>query len=304
VYIIADLAIPVNQNIVGFLRHFSAVLCGFFATFFSKIYYKTLLGICISICMEIKNWFIPTYKGMIAYLMFLHVVFLHFIINGEMWQWAVCFLIYYIKSVVGGTVTLHRLLTHRSFKAPKWFEYLGTLLAIPGTTVPVLYWVAIHRTHHRYSDTEKDPHSPLIFGYVPVQFRLTPTMPRLEYVPDILKSKFHMNMLEYHWLYTILVGVVIYFIDPYAVVYAYLAPSLILQHASSMVNTLTHSRLGYRNFETRDQSVNNFFVGYFHGGEGWHNNHHANASDPQFGKKWWEFDPGYHLIQLVRTDKT
>ena len=106
-----------------------------------------------------------------------------------------------------------------------------------------------------------------------------------------------------HWLYTILVGVAIYMIDPYAVVYAYLVPSLLLQHASSLTNSLTHSPSGYRNFDTRDQSSNNLLVGYLTGGEGWHNNHHAAAVDPQFGKKWWEFDPGYYLIQLVRTDK-
>ena len=252
--------------------------------------------------MKKKNWFVPSHNEMIAYSACLHVILVYFIFNSEAWQWAICLLVYYIKMVVG-TVTVHRLITHRSFKAPKWFEYIGTLIAIPGTTLPMLYWVAVHRAHHKYTDTKDDPHSPAVYGFWAVQFRLTPAIPKLSYAPEIVKSKFHMHMYYNHWLYTILVGVAVYMIDPYAVVYAYLVPSLLLQHASSLTNSLTHSPSGYRNFDTRDQSSNNLLVGYLTGGEGWHNNHHAAAADPQFGKKWWEFDPGYYLIQLVRTDK-
>ncbi len=82
-------------------------------------------------------------------------------------------------------------------------------------------------------------------------------------------------------------------------IYAYFVPTLFVWHAGSFINSVNHT-LGYKNFETKDNSKNNLVTGYLISGEGWHNNHHAKASDPQFGKRWWEFDLGWQIIKLVR----
>jgi stearoyl-CoA desaturase (Delta-9 desaturase) len=69
-------------------------------------------------------------------------------------------LITYVLSGLGTTVGFHRLLTHRSFTAPRWLELT---LAILGTTTaqgPVIMWVADHRKHHAFADEDGDPHSP------------------------------------------------------------------------------------------------------------------------------------------------
>jgi stearoyl-CoA desaturase (delta-9 desaturase) len=34
-------------------------------------------------------------------------------------------------------------------------------------------------------------------------------------------------------------------------------------------------------------------------GEGWHNNHHNDPTNSQFGEKWWEFDLGYWFIKRI-----
>jgi stearoyl-CoA desaturase (delta-9 desaturase) len=31
-------------------------------------------------------------------------------------------------------------------------------------------WVAVHRKHHAFTDTPRDPHSPVVLGYARVQF--------------------------------------------------------------------------------------------------------------------------------------
>jgi stearoyl-CoA desaturase (delta-9 desaturase) len=53
--------------------------------------------------------------------------------------------------------------------------------------------------------------------------------------------------------------------------------------------------IGYRNFETNDNSRNNVIFGYLGWGQGWHNNHHHDPKSFDFGTgvsgKWWEFDP-------------
>ena len=69
--------------------------------------------------------------------------------------------------------------------------------------------------------------------------------------------------------------------------------------AMGFVNTAchTHGLTTYQNHVTKDTSSNSYLaVGI---GE-WHNNHHAAATDPQFGKKWWEFDLAGLMIKLVK----
>jgi stearoyl-CoA desaturase (delta-9 desaturase) len=53
---------------------------------------------------------------------------------------------------------------------------------------------------------------------------------------------------------------------------------------------------GKREFETRDQSHNEWIVGLLAFGEGWHNNHHAFPRSAFHGLHWWQFDLSGYLI--------
>jgi stearoyl-CoA desaturase (delta-9 desaturase) len=59
---------------------------------------------------------------------------------------------------------------------------------------------------------------------------------------------------------------------------------------------------GYRNSETKDDSRNNAYLFPMILGEAWHNNHHAQASDWQFGKSKWEADLSAYIIRLVKVN--
>ncbi len=66
----------------------------------------------------------------------------------------------WVSGGVGVTLCYHRLLTHRSFKTPRWFEYLLTICGCLAWQGGPIEWVGIHRLHHKHSDTDHDPHSP------------------------------------------------------------------------------------------------------------------------------------------------
>src|ERR671910_742755 len=66
----------------------------------------------------------------------------------------------YVVTGLGVTVGFHRLLTHRSFQAPKPLEYIFAILGSMAVQGPVMSWVADHRKHHAHADEEGDPHSP------------------------------------------------------------------------------------------------------------------------------------------------
>src|SRR3954468_2312037 len=66
----------------------------------------------------------------------------------------------YVLTALGVTVGFHRMLTHRSFLAPKPVEYAFAALGSMAGQGPVAAWVAGHRKHHAHPDHEGDPHSP------------------------------------------------------------------------------------------------------------------------------------------------
>lgn len=90
-------------------------------------------------------------------------------------------------------------------------------------------------------------------------------------------------------------------VNPFALIYAYAVPATIMWTMGSSTNTLCHL-YGYENFKLSNHSKNNLLLGYFEFGEGWHNNHHSDPTNPYFGgRRWWEFDLGYFFIKLLRT---
>ncbi len=72
----------------------------------------------------------------------------------------------------------------------------------------------------------------------------------------------------------------------------------LMLHVTWFVNSATH-RFGYRNFDTKDDSSNVWWVALLSAGEGWHNNHHAQSNCAAHGRKWWEFDLTWQIIRAL-----
>ena len=70
-------------------------------------------------------------------------------------------------------------------------------------------------------------------------------------------------------------------------------------HITWAVNSVTHL-WGYRNYETGENSRNNWVVALLTNGEGWHNNHHQSQRSASHGHRWWEIDLTYWTILLLK----
>ena len=70
-------------------------------------------------------------------------------------------------------------------------------------------------------------------------------------------------------------------------------------HITWAVNSATHM-FGSRRFETRDDSRNTWWVAILSFGEGWHNNHHAHPTSARHGLAWYEFDPTWITLKVLR----
>jgi stearoyl-CoA desaturase (delta-9 desaturase) len=228
-----------------------------------------------------------------------HAGFIWQIFYGSIHAWLITVVVYFITSCFGMTMTYHRLLSHKSWNAPRWFEIFGTLCATYGLTGSSIGWVAIHREHHHYPDNEKDPHSPSYKGFFKVQWLSMFEKPNPKYAMHLIRDPFHSWIHRMYFIINICILTVLWTFSPWLCVSAYLAPAALLWNAGSFINTLTHM-IGYRNHDTSDDSTNIWWLGYFMWGEGWHNNHHNTPSNSRFGEKWWEIDIGHFFIRLVK----
>lgn len=214
-------------------------------------------------------------------------------------EYLISFIVYFFTGCIGVSITLHRYLSHKSFKTKDIFIKFGTLCASLGMIGSPLAWVAVHREHHHYSDTEKDPHSPSFKKFYKVQWLSMFETVNIRYIKDLFKDDFQVWVHNYYYLINIVYVSILFLIDPFAVVYAWLFPGFILWNMGSLVNTLNHL-YGSRPYKTKEKSTNHWLTGIFVFGEGWHNNHHNNPKNPRFGEKWYEIDLGYYIIKLFR----
>jgi stearoyl-CoA desaturase (delta-9 desaturase) len=72
----------------------------------------------------------------------------------------------------------------------------------------------------------------------------------------------------------------------------------LVHHVTWSVNSICHT-FGRREFDTTDQSRNQWVVGLLAMGEGWHNNHHAFPRSAFHGLHWWQIDFSAYVIMLL-----
>jgi len=231
------------------------------------------------------------------------------------WAGLITFCLFsWISGGLGVCLGYHRLLTHGSFQTFRWVRRLFGLLGTMAGEGPPITWVAVHRKHHRFSDQPGDPHSPHdgpwwshILWIFP-----RPKSPQWEnmmrtYARDLVKDPFFRMLDKTFLLWHIGLGAVLLTLGWCCwdlrtgislLVWGMFLRLTYVLHITWLVNSASHM-WGYRNYETKDDSRNLWWVGLLAFGEGWHNNHHAFPARAAHGHRWWEFDSTFLVIRAM-----
>ncbi len=226
-------------------------------------------------------------------------------------------LLSWVTGGLGVCLGYHRLLTHSSFET---YPIVRRLLALFGNMAgegPPIMWVAAHRKHHRFSDQDHDPHSPRDGAWWSHMLWMFPhygsqhwAQLYRQYTPDLLKDPF-LRLLDRTFLWWHLAfGIMLFGLGcaldhgslrtgASFVVYGMFLRLVWVLHVTWAVNSASHI-WGYRNYATRDNSRNLWWVGILAYGEGWHNNHHAFPRSAPHGHRWWEIDLTHWAIRAMQ----
>ncbi len=230
------------------------------------------------------------------------------------------FFVGYLLTGLGITLGYHRLLTHRSFETYTWVRGFWMIMGALAVQKSPIDWCSTHRKHHALSDKPGDPHSPHeyppglwngIKGFLHAHLgwllsgHIIKTDHR-KYVPDLCKDPlavFIHRTWEFVWF-------PLAYIIPTLIAFALTGTKegaflgflwggcvriFVVQHLAFSVNSICHM-FGSQDYQSSDQSRNNFWCGIFSSGEGFHNNHHAFPTSARHGLEWWQPDLAWYVI--------
>ncbi len=248
------------------------------------------------------KWYGPENYGKVVFLAIHAAVVAVFFVPVTWPAVALCVGCYYLR-IFGITAGFHRYFAHRAFKTSRVFQFCLGFLGCSAVQKGPLWWAANHRRHHKHSDRDDDPHSPVRHGlwWSHIGWVLSTKHDGMD--PDEIKdfSKYpELRALEFfHWVPGALMAYGCYLIAGWSgVVWGFIVSTVFLYHGTFLVNSVCHL-LGTRRYQTGDQSRNNWWVAILTMGEGWHNNHHHFMSSARLGWKWWEIDVGYYLLKIL-----
>lgn len=207
----------------------------------------------------------------------------------------------YLLTGFGITVGYHRFATHRSFQSGRVTKFILLALGSMAVEGSVLSWVATHWMHHRLADKPGDPHSPLeglYHAHIGWMFSDQKGVPERD-AKHLLHDKTAIFMSRTFVFWSVLGFVIPYLVDGWrGFLWGGLVRVFVTHHLTWSVNSICH-QFGRRTFATPDQSHNQWVVGVFGLGEGWHNNHHAFPESAFHGLRWYEIDLSGYVIRLL-----
>ncbi|KAI3968933.1 hypothetical protein MKW92_002068 [Papaver armeniacum] len=201
---------------------------------------------------------------------------------GALW---VALVLFWMTTHIGISLSYHRNLTHKSFKLTKPLEYLFAYFGLHAAQRDPMWWVSIHRHHHQFTDSDRDPHSPVEgfwFSHINWAFHHN-------YLYE--KKTYYFHLVGLAMLLSIAGGL------PY-LIWGMGVRMAFGHHCTFLVNSVCHT-WGEKPWKTNDLSKNNWVVGCIGFGEGWHNNHHAFEFSARLGLEWWQLDMPRFIIKLL-----
>jgi stearoyl-CoA desaturase (delta-9 desaturase) len=203
------------------------------------------------------------------------------------------------------TIYLHRSLSHRALTLSPRLQGVCRVLTWLLTGIRPRQWVAVHRKHHAFTDTERDPHSPIILGTARVQFANAYLYRKVardpvavaRYARDLPADRWDRILFDHAVIGLGLgIGTLVLVVGWQLALVASLVHGVYYLLGGGAVNAIGH-RWGRRPFDNR--ATNNQWLAWMVVGEGLHNNHHAATTSSRLSLAKREIDPGWWCIRIL-----
>ncbi|MEQ8767074.1 MAG: fatty acid desaturase [Planctomycetota bacterium] len=218
----------------------------------------------------------------------------------------VLFVLFYLLSGLGITAGYHRYYSHQSYRCHPIVQIFHLIFGAIALQQPVYDWARNHRLHHRYSDTDRDPHNIRRgFFWAHMGWVLFDHGYEGNYttVKDLSDNRLVQWQRRLYWPIFVLfaIGLPLFLGSLYgrpggALLWAGLLRIVLQSHATYAINSFAHT-FGRRPHSTRTEARDSLLLALVSHGEGYHNYHHRFASDYRNGHLWHHWDPTKWFIK-------
>ena len=224
------------------------------------------------------------------------------------WEPTLCVALFVTVGLAVGS-GYHRCFSHRAFTCPPAVEIAFLVLGAMALEYSALRWVRDHRDHHRFLDTDRDPHNigrGAAWAHLLWLFYREPAGTSFENVPDLLSNP--RVMWQHSWWHLLGFGLGLgvptligaFFGRPLGgLLWGGFLRIVLVHQATFCVNSLAHLR-GSRPYSLTHSARDNPVVAFLTLGEGYHNFHHTFPRDFRAGVRWYQWDPNKWLIRALR----
>lgn len=226
------------------------------------------------------------------------------------WQTFCLTVVFYALCGFGITAGYHRMFSHRAYKGPTFTWVLWACFGAASIQGSIRWWCRNHRTHHRYTDTDKDPYSVRKgFFYAHMGWMLEKQnysrVPRGD-IADLESRLIVRLQHRFYPFFALTFGIFL----PTAIAHwgwgdarggFYFASALrivLVHHATFFVNSLAHY-FGNQPFSDYHSAQDSVLTAVLTLGEGYHNFHHEFPNDYRNAVHWWQYDPTKWCIRIL-----
>ncbi|GAA4110612.1 acyl-CoA desaturase [Aquimarina addita] len=173
----------------------------------------------------------------------------------------------------------------------------------------------MHRMHHAYVDTEKDPHSPKYDSNLfSMMWRTKSIYQDINNNRIELDTKFTKNTPQWakfdnfassttsRVIWGLLYTLFFYFFATAWWQWLFLPVAFLMAPIHGVIINWFGHIVGYTNFQVNNTSKNLLPFDFLMMGEGYHNNHHKYSHRANFGGiRWYEIDPTFYIMIFLNS---
>lgn len=211
-----------------------------------------------------------------------------FYIKAKAGTWVIA-IIWALTGSWGIAAGAHRLWCHKSYRANKKMKAMLLLFQTIALQNSVIEWVRDHRVHHKFSDTNADPHNirrGFFFAHIGwlmckkhpdvVKYGKRVDLSDLTSDPILrFQHKFYPVIVPFAcFLFPMALSVVLFDENFWTSLFVNMARYMFTLHITWSINSVSHI-WGAKPFEKDICPTDTFIIGFLAFGEGWHNYHHV-----------------------------
>ncbi len=216
----------------------------------------------------------------------------------------ILFAVYFIATSLAITVGYHRYFAHSTFKTNPVIRFVLLFFGAATFEQSALKWSSLHRVHHQYTDTERDPYNIKDgFFYAHVGWILFWKQPvNYDNVKDLLKSRLIKHQHEHYQFWALTSGILIPLLLGAwtghllgALIFAVGLRLFLVFNSAFFINSFAHT-FGSRPYDPFVSARDHWLGAILTNGEGYHNYHHRFPNDYRNGIQWYHWDPSKWII--------